>query len=61
MQNHHNYMKKSISRIRVRCRVRILLLSTMQVSAQPLSKDALTGNVTEVDIQYILQNHFPPA
>ena len=28
----------------------LLVLSTMQVSAQPLSKDTLTGNVAEVDI-----------
>ena len=28
----------------------LFILSTMQVSAQPLTKDTLTGNVTEVDI-----------
>jgi hypothetical protein len=28
----------------------LILLSTIQVSAQPLTKDTLTGNVTEVDI-----------
>jgi hypothetical protein len=28
----------------------LFLLSTIQVSAQPLTKDSLTGNVTEVDI-----------
>ena len=28
----------------------LFLLSTIQVSAQPLTKDTLTGNVTEVDI-----------
>ena len=28
----------------------LLILSTIQVSAQPLTKDTLTGNVTEVDI-----------
>ena len=28
----------------------LFILSTIQVSAQPLTKDTLTGNVTEVDI-----------
>src|SRR5918996_650608 len=28
----------------------LFILSTMQVSAQPLTKDSSTGNVTEVDI-----------
>lgn len=50
MQNRHNYMKKSISRICARCRVwTTCTMSTMQESAQPLL-NALTGNVTEVDI-----------
>jgi hypothetical protein len=28
----------------------LFILSTIQVSGQPLTKDTLTGNVTEVDI-----------
>jgi hypothetical protein len=28
----------------------LILLSTIQVTAQPLTKDTLTGNVTEVDV-----------
>ena len=49
-KTHHNYMKKVSLEFVLGVGLGLLLLSTMQVSAQPLSKDALTGNVTEVDI-----------
>ena len=39
-----------MSRICFRRRTRVIILGTIQVSAQPLTKDTLTGNVTEVDI-----------
>jgi hypothetical protein len=51
MQHHNTYMKK-LSLISVLCvGLALFLLSIMPVSVQPLSKDTLTGNLTEeIDI-----------
>ena len=50
MQNYHNFMKKTCLEFILSTGLGLLILSTMQVSAQPLTKDILTGNVTEADI-----------
>ena len=50
MQNHHNYVKMLSLEFVLSTGLELILLSTIQVSAQPLTKDTLTGNVTEVDI-----------
>jgi hypothetical protein len=50
MQNYHNFMKKTCLEFILSAGLGLLILSTMQVSAQPLTKDILTGNVTEADI-----------
>jgi hypothetical protein len=50
MQNHHNYVKMLSLEFVLSTGLGLILLSTIQVSAQPLTKDTLTGNVTEVDI-----------
>jgi hypothetical protein len=50
MQNHHNYVKMLSLEFVLSIGLGLFLLSTIQVSAQPLTKDTLTGNVTEVDI-----------
>ena len=50
MQNHHNYMKKTCLEFVLVAGLGLFILGTIQVSAQPLTKDTLTGNVTEVDI-----------
>jgi hypothetical protein len=50
MQNHHKYVKMLSLEFVLSIGLGLFLLSTIQVSAQPLTKDTLTGNVTEVDI-----------
>jgi hypothetical protein len=52
MHNHHNRMKKlkTYLGLLLITGLGLFVLSTMQVSAQPLTKDSSTGNVTEVDI-----------
>lgn len=55
MQNHHNYVKMLSLEFVLSIGLGLFLLSTIQVSAQPLIKDTLTGNVTEVDISVRLK------
>jgi hypothetical protein len=55
MQNHHNYMKITSLEFVFGVELGLLILSAIQVSAQPLTKDTLTGNVTEVDISVRLK------
>jgi hypothetical protein len=55
MQNHHNYVKMLSLEFVLSIGLGLFLLSTIQVSAQPLTKDTLTGNVTEVDISVRLK------
>jgi hypothetical protein len=50
MQNNHKYVKILSLEFVLSIGLALFLLSAIQVSAQPLSKDPLTGNVTEVDI-----------
>ena len=52
MHNHHNRMKKlkTYLGLLLITGLGLFVLSTMQVSAQPLTKDSSTGNVTEVGI-----------
>ena|SRR5919106_1032864 len=51
MQYHHTYMKELLLKTILCAGPALFLLSIMQVSAQPLSKDTPTGNLTEeVDI-----------
>lgn len=50
MQNHYNNVKMLSLEFVLSTGLGLILLSTIQVSAQPLTKDTLTGNVTEVDI-----------
>ena len=45
-----NCMKKMSLEFVLSIGIGLFLLSTIHVSAQPLTKDTLTGNVTEVDI-----------
>ena len=60
MQNHHNYMKKTCLKFVLGAGLGLFILSTIQVSAQPLTKDTLTGNVTEVDISIDPAEPLPP-
>jgi len=55
MQNHHNYVKMLSLEFVLSIGLGLFLLSTIQVSAQPLTKDTLTGNVTVVDISVRLK------
>lgn len=55
MQNHHNYVKMLSLEFVLSIGLGLFLRSTIQVSAQPLTKDTLTGNVTEVDISVRLK------
>jgi hypothetical protein len=55
MQNHPNYMKRVSLEFILGVGLGLFILSTLQVSAQPLTKDTLTGNVTEVDISIRLK------
>ncbi len=50
MQNHHSYVKMLSLEFVLSTGLGLILLSTIQVTAQPLTKDTLTGNVTEVDV-----------
>src|ERR671918_3080868 len=51
MRYHHTYMKELLLKTILCAGPALFLLSIMQVSAQPLSKDTPTGNLTEeVDI-----------
>jgi hypothetical protein len=50
MENHYTYVKMLSLEFVLSIGLGLFLLSTIQVSAQPLTKDTLTGNVTEVDI-----------
>jgi hypothetical protein len=56
MQNHHNYVKMLSLEFVLSIGLGLFLLSTIQVSAQPLTKDTLTGNVTVVDISVRLKS-----
>ncbi len=47
---YHTYVKMLSLEFVLSIGLGLFLLSTIQVSAQPLTKDTLTGNVTEVDI-----------
>jgi len=47
MEIHHNYVKMLSLEFVLSLGLGLFLLSTIQVSAQPLTKDTLTGNVTE--------------
>jgi hypothetical protein len=60
MQNHHNYVKMLSLEFVSSIGLGLFLLSTIQVSAQPLTKDTLTGNVTEVDISIDPGEPLPP-
>jgi len=55
MENHHNYVKMLSLEFVLSLGLGLFLLSTIQVSAQPLTKDTLTGNVKEVDISVRLK------
>src|SRR5918996_4539066 len=50
MEYHYTYVKMLSIEFVLSIGLGLFLLSTIQVSAQPLTKDSLTGNVTEVDI-----------
>jgi hypothetical protein len=50
MEYHYTYVKMLSLEFVLSIGLGLFLLSTIQVSAQPLTKDTLTGNVTEVDI-----------
>jgi len=57
MENHHKYMQKTILELVLGAGLGLIILSTTQVSAQPLTMDTPTGNLTgEIDIS----NHFLP-
>ncbi|MPZ05298.1 MAG: hypothetical protein GEU26_02595 [Nitrososphaeraceae archaeon] len=60
MQNQHNYVKMLSLEFVLSIGLGLFLLSTIQVSAQPLTKDTLTGNVTEVDISIDPGEPLPP-
>jgi hypothetical protein len=55
MENRQNYVKMLSLEFVLSIGLGLFLLSTIQVSAQPLTKDTLTGNVTEVDISVRLK------
>jgi hypothetical protein len=50
MEYHYTYVKMLSLEFVLSIGLGLFLLGTIQVSAQPLTKDTLTGNVTEVDI-----------
>jgi hypothetical protein len=50
LKTYHNYMKKAFLAPILSTGLGLLLLSTIEVSAQPLVKDAPTGNLTGGDI-----------
>ena len=51
MENHHKYMQKTILELVLGAGLGLIILSTTQVSAQPLTMDTPTGNLTgEIDI-----------
>src|SRR5918996_4895475 len=50
MEYHYTYVKMLSIEFVLSIGLGLFLLSTIQISAQPLTKDSLTGNVTEVDI-----------
>jgi len=51
MENHHKYMQKTILELVLGAGLGLIILSTSQVSAQPLTMDTPTGNLTgEIDI-----------
>jgi hypothetical protein len=53
-------MKKTCLKFVLGAGLGLFMLSTIQVSAQPLTKDTLTGNVTEVDISIDPAEPLPP-
>ena len=51
MENHHKHMKKTIVELVLGAGLGLIILCTTQVSAQPLTMDTSTGNLTgEIDI-----------
>ena len=51
MENYHKYMKKIFLELVLGAGLGLIILSTTQVSAQPLTMDTPTGNLTgEIDI-----------
>ena len=51
MENHHKHMQKTILELVLGTGLGLIILSTTQVSAQPLTMDTPTGNLTgEIDI-----------
>jgi hypothetical protein len=51
MENHHKHMKKTILELVLGAGLGLIILCTTQVSAQPLTMDTSTGNLTgEIDI-----------
>ena len=60
MQDQHNYVKMLSLEFVLSIGLGLFLLSTIQVSAQPLTKDTLTGNVTEVDVSIDPGEPLPP-
>jgi hypothetical protein len=51
MENHHKHMQKTILELVFGAGLGLIILSTTQVSAQPLTMDTPTGNLTgEIDI-----------
>ncbi len=51
MENHHIHMQKTILELVLGAGLGLIILSTTQVSAQPLTMDTPTGNLTgEIDI-----------
>ena len=51
MENHHKHMQKTILELVLGAGLGLIILSTTQVSAQPLTMDTPTGNLTgEIDI-----------
>lgn len=60
MHNQHNYVKMLSLEFVLSIGLGLFLLSTIQVSAQPLTKDTLTGNVTEVDVSIDPGEPLPP-
>ena len=51
IENHHKYMKKTVLELALGAGLGLIILSTTQVSAQPLTMDTPSGNLTgEIDI-----------
>jgi hypothetical protein len=51
IENHHKHMKKTVLELVLGAGLGLIILSTTQVSAQPLTMDSPTGNLTgEIDI-----------